>query len=45
VCSTFFSLFLTYSGINAGIEGIRWIENCVRYADNGSVWVEYEIIK
>ncbi|MEH6906937.1 Gfo/Idh/MocA family protein [Neobacillus drentensis] len=32
---------LVYPDINAGIEGIRWIENCVRSADNGSVWVEY----
>ena len=31
-----------YPDINAGFEGIRWIENCVRSADNGAVWVEYE---
>ena len=31
-----------YPDIHAGIEGIRWIENCVRSADNGAVWVEYE---
>jgi predicted dehydrogenase len=33
---------LVYPDINAGIEGIRWIENCVRSADNGAVWVDYE---
>lgn len=31
-----------YPDINAGFEGIRWIENCVESADNGSVWVDYE---
>jgi predicted dehydrogenase len=31
-----------YPDINAGFEGVRWIENCVRSADNGSVWVDYE---
>lgn len=33
---------LVYPDIDAGIEGIRWIENCVRSADQGSVWVEFE---
>jgi predicted dehydrogenase len=32
---------LVYPDINAGIEGIRWIENCVRSADNGAAWVEF----
>jgi predicted dehydrogenase len=31
-----------YPGIEAGIEGVRWVENCVRSADNGAVWVDYE---
>lgn len=31
-----------YPGIQAGVEGVRWVENCVRSADNGAVWVEYE---
>lgn len=31
-----------YPDINAGFEGVRWIENCVKSADNGSVWVDYE---
>ncbi|MDR6998894.1 Gfo/Idh/MocA family oxidoreductase [Neobacillus niacini] len=30
-----------YPGIEAGVEGVRWVENCVRSADNGAVWVEY----
>jgi len=33
---------LVYPDIDAGLEGIRWIENCVRSAENGSVWVEFE---
>jgi len=31
-----------YPGIQAGVEGVRWVENCVRSADNGAVWVEYQ---
>jgi predicted dehydrogenase len=30
-----------YPGIKAGTEGVRWLENCVRSADAGSVWVEF----
>jgi predicted dehydrogenase len=30
-----------YPGIEAGVEGVRWIENCVRSAGNGAVWVNY----
>ncbi|MBV7321315.1 MULTISPECIES: Gfo/Idh/MocA family protein [Bacillus] len=33
---------LVYPDIDAGIEGIRWIENCVRSANQGSVWVEFK---
>ncbi|WP_353625837.1 hypothetical protein [Bacillus sp. JCM 19041] len=36
---------LVYPGIEAGIDGIRWIENCVRSADQGSTWVDYEHTK
>ncbi len=32
---------LRYPGITAGIEGVRWVENCVRSADQGGVWVDY----
>lgn len=31
-----------YPDIHAGAEGIRWIENCVKSADQGAVWVDYE---
>ena len=31
-----------YPGIKAGTEGVRWLENCVRSADNGSAWVEFQ---
>jgi len=30
-----------YPGIAAGVEGVRWVENCVRSADAGGVWVDY----
>ncbi|WP_017346356.1 Gfo/Idh/MocA family protein [Pantoea sp. A4] len=33
---------LVYPDINAGIEGVRWLENCVRSADNHACWVNYE---
>ncbi|MEJ7136904.1 Gfo/Idh/MocA family protein [Amphibiibacter pelophylacis] len=32
---------LHYPGIEAGIEGVRWVENCVRSADAGATWVDY----
>lgn len=31
-----------FPGIEAGVEGVRWVENCVRSADNGAIWVEYQ---
>ncbi|NTI51365.1 Gfo/Idh/MocA family oxidoreductase [Agrobacterium rhizogenes] len=31
-----------YPGIKAGTDGVRWLENCVRSADAGSVWVSFE---
>ncbi|MGO7859759.1 hypothetical protein ACC693_38385, partial [Rhizobium ruizarguesonis] len=31
-----------YPGIEAGTEGVRWLENCVRSAHAGSAWVEFE---
>lgn len=33
---------LVYPDIDAGFEGVRWIESCVRSADNGACWVAYE---
>ncbi len=32
---------LRYPDIAAGVEGVRWVENCVRSADLGGVWVDY----
>lgn len=32
---------LVYPDINAGIEGIRWVQACVKSANAGSVWVDY----
>lgn len=31
-----------YPGIDAGTEGVRWLENCVRSADAGATWVEFQ---
>jgi predicted dehydrogenase len=33
---------LVYPGIDAGIDGVRWVENCVRSANAGAVWVNYK---
>lgn len=33
---------LRYPDIHAGVEGVRWVENCVRSADAGGVWVDYQ---
>ncbi|MFX4228504.1 MAG: Gfo/Idh/MocA family protein [Porticoccaceae bacterium] len=30
-----------YPGMEAGVDGVRWVENCVRSADQGAVWVDY----
>ncbi|CAN5755704.1 hypothetical protein BH23PSE1_BH23PSE1_00180 [soil metagenome] len=32
---------LRYPDIAAGVEGVRWVENCVRSADKGGVWLDY----
>jgi len=32
---------LRYPDVRAGLEGVRWVENCVRSADAGGVWVDY----
>ena len=31
-----------YPNIHAGVEGVRWVENCVRSADQGASWVDYK---
>jgi predicted dehydrogenase len=33
---------LVYPDIDAGLEGVRWIENCVRSANKGAIWVPFE---
>ena len=33
---------LVYPDIDAGLEGVRWLENCVRSANNGAAWVPFE---
>lgn len=32
---------IDYPDIAAGVQGVRWVENCVRSADAGGVWVDY----
>lgn len=32
---------LVYPSIDDGIEGIIWVENCVKSADSGSSWVDF----
>lgn len=32
---------IRYPDIVAGIEGVRWVENCVHSADAGGAWVDY----
>ena len=30
-----------YPGIDAGVEGVKWVEKCVESGDHNSAWVEY----
>jgi predicted dehydrogenase len=32
---------MRYPGVEAGVQGVRWVENCVRSADLGGIWVDY----
>ncbi|RBP05745.1 putative dehydrogenase [Roseiarcus fermentans] len=32
---------LRYPDIDAGVEGVRWVEACVRSAEAGGVWIDY----
>ena len=32
---------IRYPDIAAGVEGVRWVETCVRSADAGGAWVDY----
>ncbi|HWO97079.1 MAG TPA: Gfo/Idh/MocA family oxidoreductase [Bacillus sp. (in: firmicutes)] len=36
------TLNIWFPGIEAGVEGVRWVENCVRSAENGAVWIDYQ---
>ncbi|OCG02087.1 Gfo/Idh/MocA family protein [Gilliamella sp. wkB112] len=31
-----------YPDLHAGVEGVKWIENCVSSADKGAIWVDYK---
>lgn len=31
-----------YPDIHAGVEGVRWIETCVKSANQGGIWVDYK---
>lgn len=31
-----------YPNVEDGIQGVRWVANCVRSADQGAAWVDYE---
>jgi len=33
---------LVYPELKSGVEGIRWVRNCVKSADAGSVWIDFE---
>ncbi|WP_152048827.1 Gfo/Idh/MocA family protein [Aureimonas psammosilenae] len=33
---------LRYPDVRAGVEGVRWVEACVRSAEAGGVWVDYD---
>ena len=32
---------LRYADVEAGLDGVRWVQACVRSADAGGVWVDY----
>ncbi|MEE4075025.1 Gfo/Idh/MocA family oxidoreductase [Pseudomonas viridiflava] len=32
---------LRYPDINAGVEGVRWVQRCVESADQGGIWIDY----
>lgn len=33
---------LVYPDLKSGVEGIRWVENCVKSADAGSQWIDFK---
>lgn len=32
---------LRYPDINAGVEGVRWVQRCVESDDQGGIWIDY----
>lgn len=32
---------LRYPDIDAGVEGVRWVQRCVESADQGGLWIDY----
>ncbi|WP_334542868.1 Gfo/Idh/MocA family oxidoreductase [Rhizobium leguminosarum] len=32
---------LVFPDVDVGLEGVRWVENCVRSADAGGTWLDY----
>ena len=32
---------LRYPDIDAGVDGVRWVERCVESANNDSTWIAY----
>ncbi|WP_122461883.1 Gfo/Idh/MocA family protein [Pseudomonas viridiflava] len=32
---------LRYPDIDAGVEGVRWVQRCVESADQGGIWIDY----
>lgn len=32
---------MRYPDINAGVEGVRWVQRCVESADQGGIWIDY----
>lgn len=33
---------LAYPDLESGVDGIHWVQNCVRSANSGSVWVDFK---
>ena len=33
---------IRYPDVEAGVAGVRWVENCVRSAQQGGIWVDYQ---
>jgi predicted dehydrogenase len=33
---------IRYPDVEAGVQGVRWVANCVRSAEQGGIWVDYQ---